>query len=410
MKVVFVSYGRFDSNSGGHIARFAAGLAGRGHAVAVFAEGDPAGARDFGVSGFAAFPRRALQESPARALAFDGRGPEGELVVHAWTPREAVRGVVHRVRRHAPREHRLVVHLEDDETLLTAAQLGRSWAQLSALAPGELDPLVRPSLSHPHRMASFLAEADGVTAIVPPLFELAPAEPARHLLQPGADLAEIGPPLRHDQRAELLSRLGVPVWHRIVAYPGNLHPANRREMFSLYVAVHVLRRRGWGVTLLRTGDDYGPGLDVAFQHLRGEVSRELGRLPRREMLAVLKLADVLVQPGAPDTFNQRRLPSKLPEFLATGIPVVLPRANLGLLLADGREAVALDAGHGLEIADKVDALFREPERAAAIGAAGRAFALRRLDWERAVAGLEGFYAALLQRPSRTAAPAPVMAA
>ena len=166
----------------------------------------------------------------------------------------------------------------------------------------------------------------------------------------------------------------MPLHHRVLVYPGNLHAANRREMFSLYVAVHILRRRGWGVTLLRTGEDFGPGLDVAFQHLRGAVSRELGRLPRREMLALLKLADVLVQPGPPDAFNQRRLPSKLPEFLAAGRPVVLPRANLGLRLCDGREAVLLDHGHGLEIAAKVDALFREPERAEAIGAAGRAFA------------------------------------
>ena len=400
MKVVFVSYGRFDSNSGGHIARFAAGLAARGHAIAVFAEGDPAGARNFRGSGFAALPRRALHDSPERALAFDGHAPGGDLVIHAWTPREAVRAAVERLRRHAP-AHRLVVHLEDDETLLTSAQLGRSWAELAAMAPAELDALVHPSLSHPRRMAGFLGEADAITAIVPPLFALAPGDAPRHLLQPGADLDEIGPPLRRDQRAALLAELGVPAWHRIVVYPGNLHPANRREMFSLYVAVHVLRRRGWGVTLLRTGDDYGPGLDVAFQHLRGEVSRELGRLPRREMLAILKLADVLVQPGAPDVFNQRRLPSKLPEFLATGIPVVLPRANLGLALADGLEAVVLDDGHGLEIADKVDALFREPERAAAIGAAGRAFALRHLDWDRACAGLEGFYATLLQRPTRT---------
>ena len=402
MKVVFVNYGRFDANSGGHIARFAAGLAARGHATAVFAEGDPAGARDFRGSGFAALPRRTLHESPERALAFDGHAPGGDLVIHAWTPREAVRSVVERLRRHAPPDHRSVVHLEDDETLLTAAQLGRKWAELAMLPPAELDAIVRPSLSHPRRMAPFLGEADGITAIVAPLFALAPGKAPRHLLQPGADLDEIGPPLSHARRAALLNGLGVPAWHRIIVYPGNLHPANRREMFSLYVAVHVLRRRGWGVTLVRTGDDYGPGLDVAFQHLRGQVSRELGRLPRREMLTILKLADVLVQPGAPDIFNQRRLPSKLPEFLATGIPVVLPRANLGLALADGVEAVVLDDGHGLEIADKVDALFREPERAAAIGAAGRAFALRHLDWDQACAGLEGFYATLLQRPARTA--------
>lgn len=401
MKVAFVSYGRFDSNSGGHIARLANGLVARGHAVAVFAEGDPAGAADFGRPAFAALPRRALAEAPERALAFDGRAPGDDLVLHAWTPREAVRAVVERVRARLPAA-RLAIHLEDDERVLTAAQLGRGWDDLLALPPGQLDALVAPSLSHPRRMDGLLQAADGITAITPALFALSPGDAPRHVLSPGVDLEEIGPPLGPARRGALLAALGVPAWHRVIVYPGNLHAANAREMFSLYVAVLLLRRRGWGVTLVRTGEDYGPGLDVAFQHLRGVVSRELGRLSRREMLTVLKLADVLVQPGAPDVFNQRRLPSKLPEFLATGLPVVLPRANLGLELADGVEAVVLDRGDGLEIAAAVDALLRDPARAAALGAAGREFARRRLDWDVATAGLEAFHLGLLRRPMRTA--------
>ena len=394
MKVIFVSYGRFDCNSGGHVHRFAAGLAARGCAVAVFAEGEaPAGAP------YACGARQRLAGSPARALAFDGRPPSPhDTVVHAWTPREAVRVPAEALR--AAGGARLVVHLEDDETLLTSAHLDRDWDALCALDPATLDALIAPSLSHPLRMERFLQGVDGVTAIVPPLFALAPGDGPRHVLAPGADLGEAGGPLRPEQRGALLRSLGVAAGHRVIVYPGNLHAANRREMFSLYVAVHILRRRGWGVTLLRTGDDYGPGLDVAFQHLRGEVSRELGRLPRPEMLSLLKLADVLVQPGAPNALNQRRLPSKLPEFLASGRPVVLPRANLGLQLRDGHEAVMLDEGHGLEIASKVEALFREPARAEAIGAAGRAFAARNLCWARATAGLEGFYADLLARPPR----------
>ena len=43
MKIVFVSYGRFDSNSGGHMAGFANRMVERGHRVAVFADGDPQG-------------------------------------------------------------------------------------------------------------------------------------------------------------------------------------------------------------------------------------------------------------------------------------------------------------------------------------------------------------------------------
>ena len=404
MRVIFVSYGRFGCNSGGHMARWARALRRRGHAVALVADGRPEELLEWVAEELPAFPRGRGFE-PAAVLADVGGLDGADTLLHAWTPREQTRVTVEALRRQAPHA-RLVIHLEDDETLLTAAQLGAPWERLAALPDADLDARIPPSLSHPRRMAAFLASADGVSAIVDPLFAHAPGALPRHALCPGADPGEVGPPLRAPAREALLCALGVPPSHRVLVYPGNLHAANRREVFSLYVAVHVLRRRGWAVTLLRTGEDYGPGLDVAFQHLRGEVSRELGRLPRAEMLTLLRVADVLVQPGAPDRFNQRRLPSKLPEFLASGRPVVLPRANLGLRLVDGEEAVLLDAGHGLEIAAKVDALFRDPERAAKIGAAGRAFALRHLDWDRGAAALERFYAQVLARTrpaARTAA-------
>ena len=113
-------------------------------------------------------------------------------------------------------------------------------------------------------------------------------------------------------------------------------------------------------------------------------------------MVVLRLADLFVQPGAPDAFNRARLPSKLPELFAAGRPVILPRANLGLEVDDGVEAALLDRGDGVEIADRAEPLLRDPARAAAMGAAGRRFALRRLSWDRAAAGLEVFYGAVLR--------------
>lgn len=401
MKVLFVSYGRFDCNSGGHIARFAQGLHARGHAVAVAADGREEGAEDFGPAPYLRMQRACAAARPSAALAFDGVAPDpADTVIVAWTPRESVRVATAALRRAGGA--RIVVHLEDDERALTAAQLGRPWMELALLPGRELDPLVPPSLAHPHRMAGFLAAADGVTAIAPPLLAYAGGAPT-HLLQPGADPGELPPPLDPGRRAALLERLGVPVDHRVIVYPGNLHPANRREMFSLYVAVQILRRRGLPVTLIRTGEDYGPGLDVSFDHLRGRVSRELGRLPRREMLALLRLADLFVQPGAPNAFNLCRLPSKLPELFACGRPVILPRANLGLEVEDGVEAAVLDRGDGIEIADRAEPLLRDPARADAMGAAGARFAARRLCWTRSTEGLERFLRDVLACPRGTAA-------
>ena len=56
---------------------------------------------------------------------------------------------------------------------------------------------------------------------------------------------------------------------------------------------------------------------------------ELGAVGWREIPGYLALADAFVQPGAADDFNRYRLPSKLPEFLAMGRPVVLPDCNIG---------------------------------------------------------------------------------
>ena len=400
MKVLFVNYGRFDCNSGGHIARFARELHGRGHAVAVAAEGPPEGAEEWGPAPFARLDREQLHAHAGFALAFDGHAPvAADTVVVAWTPREAVRTAVEALRRRCA--FRTVVHLEDDERLLTSAHLGRPWSDLACLPPHRLDALIPPSLTHPHRLTAFLSAADGVTAIAPPLLAYAPGSPA-HVLRPGCDPGELPPPLRPEQRRALLERLGVPAHHRVILYPGNVHAANRREVFSLYVATQILRRRGLDVTLVRTGEDFSPGLDVSFDHLRGRVSRELGRLPRRELLVLLRLADLFVQPGAPDDFNRSRLPSKLPELFATGRPVLLPRANLGLEVRDGVEAAVLVRGDGVEIADRAEPLLRDEPRAAAIGAAGRRWAQRTLNWGRSAEGLERFLTTLTARPRRAA--------
>ena len=388
MKIVFVTYGRFDSNSGGHVANFANRLADLGHRVAVFSEGDPKGAADFGPVRFHTAPRDALVRDAARALAFDGRPARpGDTVLHGWTPRESVRKALGAARRLGA--FRTLIHLEDDERILTAAHLGRSWDDLRALPAAELDPLMAPSLSHPHRLKNLLTAADGVTAIAAPLFDLAGRSGL--LLRPGTD----APPARPDLEA-LRARLGVGPGTRLIVYPGNMHPANRAEVLSLYVAVLLLRRRGHDVTLIRTGEDYGPPADVSYDHLKGVVSKELGHVPRALVLELTGAADLLIQPGPADAFNRSRLPSKLPEFFASGRPVILPAANLGLEVRDGAEALVSRRGDGFELADLAALLLDDPERADAVGEAGRRFGARTLDWTRSTAALEGLYRTLLQ--------------
>ena len=82
----------------------------------------------------------------------------------------------------------------------------------------------------------------------------------------------------------------------------------------------------------------------------------LGRVDRPFLIDLLKSADVFVQPGRPGPFNDYRLPSKLPEFMAVGRPIILPATNVGLRLRPGVEAMLLTEriGGGDRPADRVN--------------------------------------------------------
>ena len=76
---------------------------------------------------------------------------------------------------------------------------------------------------------------------------------------------------------------------------------------------------------------------------------------------LLAAADILVQPGRSNPYNDYRFPSKLPDFLASGRPVVLPRTNIGLHLRDGAEALILERCDAAESSEKVALLAANPE-------------------------------------------------
>ena len=61
---------------------------------------------------------------------------------------------------------------------------------------------------------------------------------------------------------------------------------------------------------------------MATKTWAAEYTQSLGFIEDRHRIAdILCLADVLIQPGRPDPFNDLRFPSKLPEFFAMGKPV-----------------------------------------------------------------------------------------
>lgn len=380
MHIVFVNYHHLDSNSGIHIFNLANQLSKRGVTCTVCVpnhkeRADALGTRHFDVQTFA----------EAKRLMQTGRVD----LIHAWTPRENVRKMVEILARGYDAPY--VVHLEDNEEAILESNLGMPVKLLRNLPEKQLNSLIPEHLSHPVRYRQFLENARGLTMVMDTLQIFGPENEAKEVIWPGYE-EELGWHRLPDHA--LRQRLGIAPQEYVVVYTGNVHNANRKEVFSLYLAVGLLNRRGVPTRLVRTGTDYVRLYDKQLKML-DQYCISLGHLPRTDLPALLSIADALVQPGKADAFNVYRFPSKLPEYLASGKPVLLPAANIGRFLKDEEEAILLKEGNALEIAQKLEALFPDRAQRERIGEGGRLFAEKNLKWSLGAEKLLNFYKKLL---------------
>jgi glycosyltransferase involved in cell wall biosynthesis len=325
------------------------------------------------------------------------RDPE-ETMICAWTPREVVRRATERAAPllRAP----YVVHLEDNEEHLISAALKTPYEELRRLPAKRFDRVATEELIHPAHYPRLMEGATAVTMITEELAEFNFAGRPCLVSRPGVDHERFRPDL---EPAVSRESLGLDRGDFVIVYHGVGHFANQRELFSLYLAVKLLERRGRRVRLVRLGTTKLGGVDPrAFQALREGVP-DLGDVPWKDVPGYLALADAYVQPGAPDDFNRYRLPSKLPEFFAMGRPVILPACNLGKELVDGEDALLLRDGDALEIAARLEQLIDDRELGDRLGHRGRQFALERLDWSRNAGRLADFYREQLVAPAPVAA-------
>ena len=383
-RILFALYGDFTANSALHVASLANRLAALGHECVVAVPHHVETVRYHAGHRFRAILFADCLQHPG--VFAGGRRAD---VIHAWTTRENVREFCAAYRAASPAP--LVVHLEDHESRILEASLGRPLAELLALPPAALDALVPPILSHPRRGRAFLEAADAVTVIVDRLRELVPAGKPVQTLWPAADENVFFPrPIPWGLRRAL-------DWdetHTVLFYHGNVHATNAAEVRELYAAVAALNRSGTPATLLRVGRDEVDFLGDLAAAVAPHVVN-LGRIEHQHHLApLLALADCFVQPGAADAFNDYRFPSKLPEFFALGRPVILPRTNLGTLLRHGEDAWILERADAAGIAGAIRALRADPALAARLGTGAQAVAAARFNWQRTAETLLGFYNSL----------------
>jgi glycosyltransferase involved in cell wall biosynthesis len=253
-------------------------------------------------------------------------------LIHAWTPRERIRLFVQKLR--LKQKVPLIVHLEDNEEYLTGVLLGKPFTELISLPREELDARMRANAYHPLRGKQFLAQAQGISVIIDTLECFNPGHPL-FVLPPPVDERLFFP---RDRNTALRDKLKIPEKTIVLVYTGNVHRSNMGEVAELYKAVSELNKKNIPTVLLRTGQN-NPTVQTDWSTSH-EIS--LGWVEREQIPDILAAADVLIQPGEPSAFNDKRIPSKLPEYFAMGRPVILPKTNLGLEAVHGQEAYVLN--------------------------------------------------------------------
>jgi len=391
VNILFVNYGDFTTNSLNHIGGFASALSARGHACIVAV---PSGRDSLSAIAAPAFAAALYNELLAAPASF----PNGKSadVIHAWTPRECVRKFVISYQGAAPAPARLVIHLEDNEEHLISGFAGKTMGEVRSMGYEAMDELVSDRLPHPMRHRTFLRLADAVTVIVEKLKEFVPPGIPSFVLEPGVDPQYLGAaPIDPVARAQL----GVTEGEKLITFTGSNTFANEPEMLDLYEAVALLNQRGVPTKLVRTGFNRPQFLEALTPELTHDVI-DLGFVAKGRLPGLLASADVLVQPGKPGPFNDYRLPSKLPEFLASGRPVILPATNIALRMRDGEEAVFLRDGSPGDIADACQRIFSDPSLAECLGEKGASFARRHFDLADNTDGLIRVYETVAVRPAK----------
>jgi glycosyltransferase involved in cell wall biosynthesis/SAM-dependent methyltransferase len=384
MNVLLIAASEFAGNSALHTLSVARFMQARGIECSVSYRSDHNNVRPGGDWPFRICDH--LETMHNGVLFPDGRGPD---LIHAWTPREHVRKLTACMvdRYGCP----YIVHLEDNEEVIVADTLGRfSYGELARLPPRITDRVISPYLSHPKRYRGFLESAAAVTALIDKLMKFKPEGLPGTVFWPGFEEAIL-------TARGTRESFGLPEDDALLVYNGNIHLSNEAEVGSLIDGVGLLRRRGVPVMLVKTGSNHAAQEKLKQAQSEGYLI-DLGFVSRAEIHSLLNLADVLVQPGRPSEFNDYRFPCKLPEFLATGKPVVLPKTNLGQYLRDGENCLLMETGDPVEIADRVQLLLQERRLGERIGRAGWEFAIQKLSWERNLQPVLALYEEVLAAP------------
>ncbi len=387
MNILFVLYGDFSSNSSIPLALYARELSKAGHLCVITVPLNLETVEQHQNRSFTPVLYETVLADPFSVFP-NGRPAD---VIHACTPREYVRRFVtsYQSRITTP----LIIALEDNERWITEKAFDLDASSLNQLTNQELSEKLLGGLSHPGYVDSFTGLADSVVVVQDKLKPTVPPWVPCETVMIGIDFDLFTPRLPD---ITLRNRLGIAKGDKVIVYHGGFNKFVRESIKSLCVAVGIINQRGMACKLLRTGpmpldfrDDLSPEANTAII--------ELGVVSRSELPDLLALADVFVQPGSNNSFEDLRLSCKLPEFLAMGKPVVMPDVNITYLFKDHINSCLLKVGSAEEIAEKCMTLFSNPDVAEQIGKAGKKLAEQFFDAKKQSLLLEQIYLMAIEK-------------
>jgi glycosyltransferase involved in cell wall biosynthesis len=202
------------------------------------------------------------------------------------------------------------------------------------------------------------------------------------------------PPVPAAEGAALRRELGIGAVQPLVVYCGTFEPY--QGLPELLAAIPLVRAEVPDAAFVLVGaaeagdDTVSRGGSRAHAELvRQGALRVVRRQPRERIPRFLAMADVVVSPRA----YGDNLPLKVFDYLTAGKAIVATDIPAHRSILDEETAVLTGLGSA-EIARGIVRLLRDPELAARLGAAGRAFAEQRLGWFSFVRSVSELYGEL----------------
>lgn len=235
-------------------------------------------------------------------------------------------------------------------------------------------------------------QADGMTVVSDFLQSRAVAMgmPADRilLLRPGVAAPAVNPKQRGKQRA----RWGIPPQTPVLAFTG----FGQQDILEAVLICQALAARGGDFYFLLIGPDAG-GAGAALQRAGlAERTTITGAVPADQVADMLAAADIALLPYPESLLNRSRWPTKVGDYLAAGLPVLVgPAGNVAA------ELESLGAGRGYTTSDQaaeiVKAWLANPSQVLEMRQHALAAAQTHYNIDRQAEHLENFYLSLMSR-------------